>query len=96
MVKYIVDYPANLLDETKKYNYLRTIRAQLSSHEQLLLYYNSLSKFGESWITKGYLTKYRMIKNIPLPLADFGKKPEELFKKEIEEYRLKGEELFEW
>lgn len=104
-VKYIDAYPDQVLPATEKYNYIKTIRAQLSNHEQLLLYYNAISKFGAPWLVKNeagnyldsYLIKYKMIKNIPLPLADFGIKPEELFKKEIELLSKKKppEKLFE-
>ena len=71
----------------------------------MLLYYNSLSRFGQPWIEiknddllSSYLIKYKMIKNIPLSLADFGIKPEEKFKNEIEILHSKKppEELFEW
>ena len=104
-VKYIDDCPETILRETEKYDFAKNIRAQLSNHEQLLLYYNSLSPFGKPWLdVKGgdllssYLIKYKMIKNIPLPLADFGIRPEDKFKKEIELLRQKDppEELFEW
>lgn len=98
IVKYIADYPNGTLQKLDKYNYIKTIRAQLSDYEQLLLYYNSLSPFGHSWIDNKYLTDYKMIKNIPLPLplADFGIRPEEKFAKEIKELKAKGEDLFEW
>ena len=92
------------LDFELKYNYVKNLRAQLSNYEQMLLYYNSLSRFGQPWIEiknvilKPYLIKYKMIKNIPLSLADFGIKPEEKFETEIEILHSKKppEELFEW
>lgn len=89
-VKYVVEQDDELLPN--KYEYLKTLRAQLSAHEQLLLYYNSISILGEPWIKNEYLTEYRMIKNIPLPMANFGIEP----KKKLGEKNKKGELLFEW
>lgn len=91
-IKFIDEYQPHLLSDLDKYNYTKSIRAQLSNYEQLLLYYNTLTSFGKPWLQKNkdgnyldsYLIKYKMIKNLPLPLADFGIKPEELFKKEID------------
>ncbi len=75
-----------------KYFYLKTLRAQLSNHEQLFLYYNSISVLGKPWITEGYLSEFRMIKNLPLPMADFGISP----KDKLGEYNSEGKKLFEW
>lgn len=77
-----------------KYDYIKILRAQLSTFEQLLLYYNALAWFDNEW--KLVFTKYRFIKNIPLPLADFYKKPEEHFKDEIAKLSEKGIAMFEW
>jgi hypothetical protein len=97
-VKYVAEYNKVDFDFADRYEYLKTLRAQLSSHEQILLYYNTLTSLGEKWLDSKhpYLTRYKMIKNLPLPLADFGIKPEEKFKNEIAELRKKEEELFEW
>lgn len=48
-----------------KYEYVKTIRAQLSTHEQALLLLNSLSPVGQNWWHKGLITKYRMVQNLP-------------------------------
>ena len=72
-VKLITSNTENLVNNGK--DYLRTLRAQLSNHEQLLLFYNSISPLGYPWIKNEYFTKFKMIKNIPLPLADFGITP---------------------
>jgi hypothetical protein len=64
-----------------KYQYIRMIRAQLSTHEQIVLFYNSLSILGLEWevkyrifesqiqkpveINKCLITKYDLIRNIP-------------------------------
>ena len=49
-------------------------------------------------VENNYIIKYKLIKNIPLPLADFGVKPDEKFANEIKILRNKKEpeELFEW
>ncbi|VVO45752.1 hypothetical protein PS870_00022 [Pseudomonas fluorescens] len=57
------------LDITK-YEYVKTIRAQLSTHEQALLLINSLSPIGEKWITNYYLETYKLVKNIPFNFFD--------------------------
>jgi hypothetical protein len=89
-VKFVVEQDDNVINN--KYEYLKTLRAQLSTHEQLLLYYNGLTILGKSWIDNKYFTKYRMIKNLPLPLADFGVLP----KNKLGERNEHNELLFEW
>lgn len=91
-VKFVVKQPNKLIDREAKLEYLRTLRAQISDHEQVMLYYNALAKFGEEWIINDYFTEYKMIHNIPLPLARFGMSPEEKF----EEYIKKHGNIFEW
>lgn len=90
-----VSYIANsevITDRLDKYKYLKLVRAQLSNHEQLLLYYNGLSSFGKEWITSNYFTTYRMIKNIPIGLANFGERPED----KLGVKNSFGEDIFEW
>ncbi len=48
-----------------KYDYLKTLRAQLSNHEQVLLCYNVFSRLGKKWIEKNFISQYHFIKNIP-------------------------------
>lgn len=94
LIKFIDDQPESILNYDAKYNYASTVRAQLSVHEQLLLYYNALSVLGRPWVEKenNLLIKYCMIKSIPLPLADFYKKPKEWLP-----IRNKyGKTIFEW
>ena len=67
-VKFVVNYDSKLLTYTDKRNYLRILRAQLSNHEQLLLFYNWFSGYGLKWEQDGgnhFFTDYRMIHNIP-------------------------------
>ena len=80
-VKYVVNQEFDLDNETTlfdlKYQYLKTLRSQLSDYELLMLYYNSCSVLGEKWFENGYVTKWRFLKNIPISLADFGENPVE-------------------
>ena len=56
-----------------KYNYVKTLRAQLSTYEQAVFFFNSISDLGIVWeidtIFNDYnnqlITKYNLIKNIP-------------------------------
>lgn len=89
-VKFVIEQDEKIVPN--KYEYIKTLRAQLSTHEQLLIYYNSLSILGQPWNEQNILTEYRFIKNIPLPYADFYKLPKEVFG----ELNYKGERLFEW
>ena len=84
----------SFLGDKEKYGYVKTLRAQISNFEQLMLYYNALAWFDDEW--KEFFTKYRFIKNLPLTLADIDVKPETHFKKEIEELNEEGISMFEW
>ena len=70
-VKYIDEQPTKLLNYDSKYLYIKTLRAQLTTHEQALFFYNSLSDLGKTWElnilkdNKKLITKYNLIKNIP-------------------------------
>jgi len=90
-VSFIVDSGNNLTYETK-YKYLKLLRAQLSDHEQTLLYYNGLASFGREWFTREYFSEYRMIKNISFLLADFGIKPID----KLGSKNKRGENIFAW
>lgn len=92
--KYVISQENELINESDKYEYIKTLRAQLSNYEQLLIYYNALAWFDEEW--KLAFTDYRLIKNLPLPLADFHQSPKIHFAKEIERMRNRGVEMFEW
>jgi len=78
VVKY-VNKQENINYDTK-YDYVKILRAQLSTYEQAVLFINSLSKMGYAWElnpeineklkdfkTKDFelITKYNLIKNIP-------------------------------
>lgn len=82
------------LDGMQKYSYVKLLRAQLSDYEQLLLYYNALAWFEDKW--RILFTDYRLIRNIPLPLADFSERPDVHYHKDVERLRNEGEEMFQW
>jgi hypothetical protein len=74
-----IDRNAHLTDG-EKYEYAKTVRAQLSTHEQALLLLNSLCPLGENWWSEELITRYRMVQNIP---RDFFNTVEELDVKKL-------------
>ena len=92
IAKFVINQNSDLLNENQKYDYIRTLRAQLSDHEQLLMYYNAIAWFEDDW--RELFTTYRLIKNIPIPLADFDKSPLEFYSEEIEQNENK--KIFSW
>ena len=88
-VKYVVEQDDKIIKD--KYAYVKIIRAQLSNFEQVLLYYNSISIYGKPWISENYLTNWRMIKNMPLYVANFGPLPKDV----LGETNSNGDKLFE-
>ncbi len=56
-----------ILSDSEKYDYVRSIRTQLSNHEQAFLLLNIISDLGHSWreSDKDFLKKYKLIRNIP-------------------------------
>jgi len=69
-VKYIDSQPCWLLSEIEKYEFVKTLRAQLSNYEQALLFINSLTQLGRKWeyentSRRELISKYNLIKNLP-------------------------------
>ena len=56
--------------DVDKYEFVKTIRAQLSTHEQALLLINSLTPLGHNWWEQDLIVKYRLVKNIPREFFD--------------------------
>lgn len=75
LVTYVDRQQSSLLNDEEKYEYVKTVRAQLSTHEQGLLLLNSLTPVGHRWWDDGLITKYRLVKNLPPnffdPLGEF-------------------------
>ncbi len=93
LVKYIDDADSEIFSYEVKYNYAATVRSQLSTHEQLLLFYNAISILGEPWLKDpNYLKKYCMVKSMPLTLANFSIDPIAL----LGERNEKEKTMFEW
>jgi Putative phage abortive infection protein len=53
-----------------KYSYVKTLRAQLTNHEQALLFINSLSPLGKPWWNKELIVRYQLVKNLPESFFD--------------------------
>lgn len=82
------------LSYNEKYSYLKTLRAQLTNYEQILLFYNAMAWFNDEW--KEIFTKYCFIKNINPVNADFYDSPQEKFKDHINGvYNEYGKVMFE-
>jgi len=65
MVRYVDQQPRSILSDEEKYEFVKTIRAQLSTHEQALLLLNSLTPMGHNWWSNGLIESYRIVENIP-------------------------------
>lgn len=68
MVKIIASYDDRIVKYNEKRKYLRMLRAQLTSDEQKMLFYNWLSGYGSDWENEKnhFFTTYRMIHNMEL------------------------------
>ncbi|WP_207516110.1 putative phage abortive infection protein [Longitalea luteola] len=102
MVKFVVN--SSIVPEYKeKIKYLKILRAQLSNHEQIMLFYNWLSRYGAAWENNEnqFFTEYVMIHNlwreellqnelILKKVQELEKKPVRLRKKPLFEYQEKG------
>lgn len=98
LVKYVVGQPEKILSIDQKKEYLRMLRAQLSGHEQLMLYFNYLSGYGSNWenTENKFFSEYRMIHNMPLELAAFTIDPKKEFREQIAKIEAKGGFMFEY
>ncbi|WP_167616966.1 putative phage abortive infection protein [Maribellus sediminis] len=69
-VRFIDKQPWWLLTKDDKYEYVKTLRAQMSNYEQALLFINSLTKLGRKWEyenNKGrkLISDYNLVNNLP-------------------------------
>jgi hypothetical protein len=75
IVTFINDQPNGLLSYHDKKHYIKVLRAQLSTHEQAIFLYNSLSELGSAWEKEKtneeekLITKYNLIKNLPMEFS---------------------------
>lgn len=105
-VKFVDRYSESVVTRKEKYEYLKTLRAQLSNHEQALLYFNSFFVAGRKWYEEGFFLTWKIIKNLPFNLVrGVGIQPEEKFEEEIREkeniedkdlINARLGELFDW
>jgi hypothetical protein len=84
----MVDYVHQHNIDINKYEFIKTIRAQLSTHEQALLLVNSLTPIGNKWWANNLITNYRIVQNIPREFFDSAT--------ELECGKLFGAGYFEW
>jgi hypothetical protein len=96
-VKYVVKKEKEgLIDYKQSREYLKILRSQMSNDEQLMLYYNYIIGFGKDWENEGYLTKYRMLHNLPINKVKYAENPRVHFREFINSIKLGEGDLFEW
>lgn len=65
-----VSYINKQTADIDKYEFVKTIRAQLTTHEQALLFINCLTPIGQVWWDENLIIGYRFVKNIPYGFFD--------------------------
>ncbi|MBD1363303.1 putative phage abortive infection protein [Mucilaginibacter sp. ZT4R22] len=101
-VKFVVrKEQEQLFTYEKSREYLKIVRAQMSNDEQILLYHNYISGLGEAWekSQNRFLSRYRMLHNLPLNRVRFVEAPRLHFRERILEIKKqsKGNDpMFEW
>lgn len=104
MVKYVSSLNDSLFDEETKSGYVKMLRSQMSDYEQILLYYNSLTEQGAAWNKTygsrfpqdaGYISRFRMIKNLPPNFPMFGVLPYEMYKEDAQKWEKLGKKFYE-
>lgn len=83
----------------EKMRYLRILRAQLSNHEQIILFYNWLGEYGRNWEneTNPFFTEYCMIRNLLFDnLFDDKYLFEEVNKLRLKKTKYRTEKMFEF
>ncbi|MCW7475601.1 putative phage abortive infection protein [Leptospira levettii] len=78
--------------EIDKIDFTRIVRTQMSAIEQLHLFFNIQSTFGQNWMRFEFVKKYKVFRNMPLPLAKIGVLPKEFLENSDIEY----DDFFEW
>ncbi|GHT39587.1 hypothetical protein AGMMS49965_06040 [Bacteroidia bacterium] len=92
IVKFVVS--KDFLTYEERRNYLRILRASLSTYEQVFLYYNWLSGYGRKWEDDNnhYFTDYRMIHNVDFSIhKDFQINNMQPFKELLEKKNYRTE-----
>lgn len=71
MLKYTTSVDDELISPDDKYEIIKSLRSQLTSHEQIFIYFNAISSYGAPMREAKYIETYQLIKNIPLPMVSF-------------------------
>lgn len=96
-VKYVVrKEKEGFITYNEAREYLKLLRAQMSNYEQLLLYYNYIIGYGRDWENEGFLTKYRMLHNLPIDKVKKVHRPRRHFKDFIATIQEGETPMFEW
>ena len=101
IVKLVAKQDEEFISYEKKRDYLRILRAMLSNHEQILLFYNWNSGFGSEWEEKNvdkraerdgnlFFTDYRMIHNIPIDMVMPDFKIQQIFDSTYRNFRYEN------
>lgn len=83
-----VSYVDKRRSQLDSYEYVKTIRAQLSTHEQAILLLNSMTPLGRNWWLRSFILDYKMVKNLPREFFDA--------KTELDLSRHFPADYFEW
>jgi hypothetical protein len=100
-VKFVVKKEKEgLFNYNQAREYLKILRAQMSNDEQILLYHNYISGVGKDWEKADnlFLSRYRMLHNLPIDNVKYVETPRIHFKTVIDQItKLKEPDpMFEW
>jgi hypothetical protein len=101
-VKFVVKKEKEgLFNYEQSREYLKILRAQMSNDEQILLYHNYISGMGGDWEKESnlFLSKYRMLHNLPVNRVRFVQPPREHFQQQIQAIEKEShgnDQMFEW
>lgn len=71
ILKYTENVNTELITPEYKYEIIKSLRSQLTSDEQIIIYFNAISAYGTPMRNARFIEKYQLIKNIPLPSVGF-------------------------
>jgi len=71
ILKYTECVSNKLLSPENKYELIKSLRSQITSDEQIIIYFNAISSYGTPMKKAKFIETYQLIKNIPLPSVGF-------------------------
>lgn len=71
ILKYTESVDTAYLAPDQKYEIIKSLRSQLASDEQIIIYFNAISAYGAPMRDARFIERYQLIKNIPLPSVEF-------------------------